>query len=165
MRTKKLLTILTLLLTTQINAEETSFTRIIKDETHSSQIILDLESVRCSGLGYGLEELKISVPSLKWSAIFDHSNNDNRGPCVTAGTRFCSFLDPEGIPDVLLDPENPRENIQVRVFLEERFDKKENHCTRTLEEKVETNVRGIDFTHSRIKDIGTIDLEECNRLF
>jgi hypothetical protein len=167
-------TILLTLLTTNsfaldlINFNPNDFSRVIKDETHTSTIRLNKENVRCSALGYGASELKISIPSLKWNAIFDHSNNDGRGPCVTAGTSFCGFnnFPPEsGIPDILLDEERPTEEISVNVKLHEEFSVKEESCTRTLREFVTTNVRGIDFTHNRIKSIGEISLKECNQIF
>ena len=168
---KRLLTITSLLLLTSVNASvfETVginvVERIIKDEVHKTTITLDDSTVRCSSLGYGMSELKISVPSLEWYAIFDHSNQDGRGPCVTAGTEFCNgfdrFSNENNIPDNLLDPDNTRQDIEVRVFLKEVFQATADSCLRTLKEHVETNVRGIPFTHVRVKSIGTLPLSEC----
>lgn len=171
----KLMTILNLtILSTQAT---TQFKRIIKDETHETTVELNKETVRCSALGYGQSELKISVPSLKWNAIFDHSNTDGRGPCVTAGRMSCSnFLQfptlteanlpsisetKSSIPDELIDPDKPKEKILVRVFLTEEFTITEDSCFRELRENVETNVRGINFNHLRIKNIGELEVNEC----
>lgn len=165
--------LLTLLLSTNVWSMELetlkstrNFERVIKSESHKTTITLNKETVRCSALGYGSSELKISIPSLKWNAIFDHSNNDNRGPCVTAGTSFCGFGNSQpGIPEVLLDEQTPDEEVVVTVQLTEKFSANDETCTRVLEEFVETEVRGISFNHFRIKSIGEISLDECNRIF
>ena len=180
MKTK--LTLLLIPLNSNLMAQA-NFERIIKDEIHSSVITLTKETVRCSALGYGGAELKITLPSLKWNAIFDHSNNDGRGPCVTAGMSFCgldNFSFPtsletseelisdqtnKAIPDVLLDESRKTEEITVNVKLREEFTIQNDKCNRVLRELVETNVRGIDFTHTRVKSIGELSLEECSKIF
>ncbi|OIQ20689.1 MAG: hypothetical protein BM556_01755 [Bacteriovorax sp. MedPE-SWde] len=146
--------------------ESNTFRRVIKEATHKSTITLDKSTVRCSALGYGLEELKIGIPTLAWRAIFDHSNQDGRGPCVTAGTSFCKqqFNLPSkvGIPEVLLNPDKPTEEVDVKVVLTEEFRIDfNNKCVRTLLENVITDVRGITFTHLRTKNIGELPLQEC----
>lgn len=165
---KSLLVLSLLLSTLTVNAK--NFTqphsqesrKVIKDETHSTTILLDNTTVRCSSLGYGASELKISVPSLEWYAIFDHSNRDDKGPCVTAGMSFCgNFGGPVSIPEVLLQQDNTQEDIDVRIILTEVLRVSNTTCLRMLEEKVETTVRGIDFNHFRVKNIGEIPLEEC----
>jgi hypothetical protein len=170
---KKLL--LPILLMTNVFASQ-SFERVIKDATHKSTVTLNKKTVRCSALGYGLQELKISVPSLQWHAVLDHSNQDGRGPCVTAGSKFCGFGLPifnedgtiqdgpsNGIPDILLDLDNPTAQVDVRVILKETFfiNREGTECHRGLKEEVEMDVRGIDFSHLRSKSIGTLPVEEC----
>lgn len=160
---------------TNVFASQT-FERVIKDETHQSNVTLNKKTVRCSALGYGLQELKISVPSLQWHAVLDHSNLDGRGPCVTAGSKFCGFGLPifnengtitdgpsNGIPDFLLDLDNPLELVDVRVILKESFfvNSEGTECHRSLKEEIEMNVRGIDFTHFRSKNIGMLPVESC----
>jgi len=149
------------------------FTRVIKDETHATYVELDTTTVRCSAIGYGMEELKVSLPSLKWNAILDHSNRDGLGPCITAGTKFCSkIFDNDtgtwsslGIPDVLIDPETPTESINVRVVLNEDFRIEDDICFRSLRENVTTVIRGVDFTHVRSARIGQLPAKECLSIF
>ncbi|OUR95299.1 hypothetical protein A9Q84_15780 [Halobacteriovorax marinus] len=172
-----LLKMIAILAVTIVTTQANNFSRIIKDRTHETTIKLDRSTVRCSALGYGSAELKITVPSLKWNAIFDHSNTDGRGPCVTAGRMSCSAflqfpaitpgslpdlsLPNNSIPDVLIDAEKPEERISVRVFLTEEFNIREEICTRTLKENVVTMVRGIEFKHQRVKSIGELPISEC----
>ncbi len=168
---KRLLAITITLLMTSVHANDFErpiqgiAKKIIKDEVHETTITLDKSTVRCSALGYGSSELKISVPSLEWYAIFDHSNRDDRGPCVTAGMDFCTVTDDfinTKVPDLLVNPEKPTEKINVRVFLKEVFEDAGENCLRKIEEHVETEVRGIPFTHMRVKSIGTLPLSECH---
>ncbi|ATH07991.1 hypothetical protein BIY24_08510 [Halobacteriovorax marinus] len=161
---KKVITILTLTMTPLLAGDfPKQQKRVIKEETHQTQIQLDTENVRCSALGYGASELKISVPSLEWYAIFDHSNRDGRGPCVTAGRGFCDIFGgmDEEVSEVLISEEKPTEDISVTVTLTEVLHETNEKCFRSLEESVETNVRGIPFTHLRIKDIGELPKEKC----
>ena len=64
--------------------------------------------------------------------------------------------------------EKETEEIEVRIFLTERFDIYESTektiCQRSLDERVETTIRGIEFKHLRSKFIGELELEECQRL-
>jgi hypothetical protein len=176
---KKLLlkTAALLLLTNTVMAQDISlptrlftpfhdFSRVIKDTTHKSVVPLNKDTVRCSHIGYGASELKIGIPSLRWEAALDHSNGENLGPCVTAGMSFCGgFGGTPSIPEELLDADNPTETVDVQVVLNEQFVKNEESCTRTLVENVFLNVRGIDFNHQRIKEIGEISLQECEAIF
>ena len=168
---KKLLFLSITLLLQVVNAED--FKRVIKDETHETQVALDLDTVRCSAIGYGMEELKVTLPSLKWYAVLDHSNQDGLGPCITAGTKFClapwnrGDTEPDPFPTVLINPDQVYEEISVRVILTEIFSKGQQDgqelCHRFLKEEVETEIRGIPFTHVRTKNIGTLPVQECDR--
>ena len=152
----------------------TTFTRVIKDHTHKATVTLTKDTIRCSPFGYGLSELKVTLNSLKYYAIFDHSNQDGLGPCITAGHRYCLpdwNVDHNlkvSLPKVLLNPDKLTEEILVRVSLEEEFSIFERNetrdCRRTLIESVETDIRGIPFTHLRSKDIGSLPAEECERI-
>ncbi|MEE3080480.1 MAG: hypothetical protein VX341_14165 [Bdellovibrionota bacterium] len=173
MKLKNLLPLLLLLSSANVFAE--SFERVLKDETHQATVKLNDQTVRCSALGYGMSELKVTLDSLLHNTIFDHSNQDGLGPCITAGVSYCApawdFGDdsaPDPFPTDLIDPNRPTEEINVRVVLKETFYLKitptEKKCFRNLVEDVNTEIRGIKFTHNRTKYIGMLSVEECEQI-
>ncbi|EQC43875.1 hypothetical protein [Bacteriovorax sp. Seq25_V] len=157
---KKSMLFFSLFLSFQASSSE-RFSRILLDETHQSAVTLNTETVRCSAVGYGFPELKVTLESLKWATIFDHSNQDGLGPCITAGTMLCEDFT---VPDVLIDSQNETENIAVRVTLTESFTISDQKCFRSLDEDVTTTIRGIPFTHRRSAFLGELNVDECKSL-
>lgn len=136
--------------------------RVLKDVTTPITIEVTEKNVRCSAVGYGLSELKLNIPSLRWLAVLDHSNAENLGPCVTAGACSNPDLNREGREpmDIIVSGDD-RVHTDVRVILTEVFSKSGGKCFRSLEERVELNVRGVPFTHLVTESIGTLPVEEC----
>lgn len=159
-----------LLVTTNSSALDftpfSDFTRVIKDEIHLTTVAVTPLSVRCSMIGYGLSELKLNIPSLRWHAVLDHSNGENLGSCVTAGPKFCEFGNMPKIPDGFFVNDTPNVETEMRVILNEQFVTNEDgSCERTLVENISLDVRGIKFTHQKSKRIGLINEAECRELF
>ena len=109
-----------LLVTTNSSALDftpfSDFTRVIKDEIHLTTVAVTPLSVRCSMIGYGLSELKLNIPSLRWHAVLDHSNGENLGSCVTAGPKFCEFGNMPKIPDGFFVNDTPNVETEMRVI-------------------------------------------------
>ncbi|MDD0854406.1 hypothetical protein HBN50_14940 [Halobacteriovorax sp. GB3] len=136
--------------------------RVLKDVTTPIMVKVTEENVRCSEIGYGFSELKLNVPSLRWLAVLDHSNAENLGPCVTAGACANPDLDRPGRSplDIIINGED-LVKTDVRIILTEVFEKHDEQCFRSLEEKVELEIRGVPFKHFATKSIGTLPVEEC----
>lgn len=143
------------------------FSRVSLKDSFETTVDVDQDSVRCSQVGYGVSELKINVPGLKWNAVFDHSNAENLGPCMTAGVCRDDVLDLDGLtPDDLIQDSPGRENIVVERLLEEQFrlDHQQKTCSRTLTEVLDTVIRGQEFTHTVSKQIGDLPFSTCLEL-
>lgn len=172
---RKLSVILTLiamstgLANAQNNNIETK-TLILKEQDHNTQVELTQETVRCSALGYGLAELKISVPALDYISFFNHSNIGEAQPCMTAGACRLDFpgQEPgEGLdPSDILDPNNPTEETVIHQLLVENYTL--NHdtqtCTRSLKEEVTAEVRGLTFHHVRFGILGEYPFALCQQI-
>lgn len=133
--------------------------RVLKDVTVDTVLALNRETVRCSAVGYGLEELKVSVPDLDYVAFFDHANRGELVPCMTAGRTFegCTVL------PHLVDETKPTETSKLRVVLTEIYeiDHEKNTCARRLEEVASMDVRGTAFQHYRAGHLGNLPYAEC----
>lgn len=141
-----------------------NFSRVSLKDSFKTSVDVNQETVRCSSVGYGVSELKINVPGLKWNAVFDHSNAENLGPCMTAGVCRDDIINLDGLAPVDLIQGSPgRENIVVQRVLEETFrlDHLDKTCSRTLRESLDTVIRGQEFTHTVSKQIGELPFETC----
>lgn len=150
---KKIL-ILAVLMTGNVWAGE----RVILRDSKTMEVTVSNETVLCSALGYGLEELKINIEALDGWTILDHSNirfGDTRGlPCMTAG--HCKrFSRTGGLTVDQVVQNNPRvETIVVNRILTETREESvnvdgEKVCFRGLREDLSTVVGGLPFLHSR----------------
>lgn len=160
---RQIILLVSLLVTTSVFSQNTieKKERIIHDKIQKASVTFDLLNVRCSALGYGLTELKITVPELEWLAFFDHSNIGEQAPCMTAGACV------EGNrPTDLIGNVGGTEDIDVRFILKEVFilDFGRSVCTRRIEERLESVVRGVNFDHFRSKNFGELPMEECLRI-
>lgn len=135
--------------------------KILRDEQVPSTLQLDEQSVRCSALGYGTSQLKISVPDLKWVAIFDHINVGESEPCMSAG--LCT---PERNPESLIGGGVKSTSVTLHHVLKEVYtlDLAAKTCQRTLKENLDTLVEGIPFFHERSADLGSFPFEFCEKL-
>ena len=135
--------------------------RILKDETTNITVELNDKMVRCSILGYGREELKVSVPDLQYLAIFNHANFGEALPCMSAGA--CTD---GNLPIDMIDTSKPTENTDVRVQLVEilTLDAQTSTCTRILEERVSAQIRGRAFNHLHRADLGRYPYSICTQL-
>jgi hypothetical protein len=141
---------------------------IIKDQTSPVTVELDTNTVRCSEVGYGLSNLKVSVPELKFLAHFDHSTpgDINPFPCITAGMCATPWNPTGPTPATLIRADQPTEAIQVRIVLKETYllDHTAQTCHRTLQEDVTTTIRGLDFYHHREARFGQFPYAACQVL-
>lgn len=144
----------------------------LKNESHQISIDLNSKTVRCSDLGYGNVQLKISVLPLEYISFFDHSNRGEAEPCMTAGMMSC-LQDPfgngpSGDETSMLDRFRALGLVktQLQRVLSEKItlNHTQRTCHRRLEETVETDVDGVLFTHFRSGDLGEYPYEVCLEL-
>ena len=139
--------------------------RLVKETR--SQVQVPLNTARCSALGYGRSEMKISVPALKGVAFFDHANVGEADPCMTAGACTDSFN-----ADTFKTEFSCGSNLSaywpadLHVVLSEKFslDLANKTCTREVIENVSMMVGDVPFTHLRSKDFGTFPFELCEQI-
>ena len=132
--------------------------RVILKDSEKMKAEVSKETVLCSAVGYGAEELKINIVALDSWTILDHSNSrfgDSRGlPCLTAGYCKQSWNESELTIDSVLQ-KNPRvETIVVHREITEIREvgtnaQDEKVCYRNLTEQLDTVIGGIPFTHLR----------------
>jgi hypothetical protein len=148
--------------------DQLSFSRVSLVDQTTTKIHLNRETVRCSALGYGLEELKISVPILKRFAAFDHANEGEALPCMTAGLCDGGFGWPEGGWTVsgFLEQVEPIEEATIQRELKEHFHVNfvHNTCVRNLTETLQTVIKGVTFNHVVTKSIGQLPFEVCMQI-
>lgn len=136
---------------------------LIHNKDVKTTVHLNDKTVRCSALGYGVSELKISVPALDYLAFFDHSNIGESEPCMTAG--MCTFRntgDGNRVSDIL-DPNKPSEEIEINMILKEVYyiNHDQKSCSRAIEESLKSDLRGKTFTHFRSKSLGDYPYSLC----
>ncbi|MBI3542981.1 MAG: hypothetical protein HY075_06890 [Deltaproteobacteria bacterium] len=135
--------------------------RVLKDTV--TPVVLDLnpKTVFCTDRGYGNIQLKVSVPDLDWLAHFNHRVEGEGQPCITGG-RCSETLNPGKI----LDPNDRFVVVPVRVVLTEviQLDRDARTCQHALLEKVESQIRGVRFNHSRGNDFVPLEIEKCEKL-
>ena len=150
---------LLLLTITAFHARAERIERLIAETTNVTRVRLDAGTVRCSDLGYGNRQLKVSVPALKMFAVFDHSNLGETEPCITAGR----CRPGNDVSDILIPGLGDEENITLHVALVEvmELDRANGVCHRELQERVRSTVRGKAFTHLRQVGLGQVPLSRC----
>jgi hypothetical protein len=132
--------------------------RIVKAETHEINVEVKEGDVRCSSLGYGQMELKMSVPDLKYISPLDHTNEGELLPCMTAGRCRAGNM-----PTDLINGMPGIENTTLHRVLKEVvvLDRTTGRCTRNITESVTMKVRGKDFRHVRSLDLGDHPIALC----
>lgn len=160
---KKLLILLSLV--SQVSWAESGFRqfdRVSLEDQFEVNVVIDEGSVRCSHIGYSLEELKISIPDLRRFTVFDHANFGESEPCMTAGACGNDWMDGFSIDDLIQG--NPGvERMKIDRVLTESFslDFEAQSCGRFLIENINGKLRGIEFRHTVHKRIGGLPLEVC----
>lgn len=139
------------------------FTRVSLQDKFTAPLDLNTETVRCSQVGYGMEELKISVPVLKWMAIFDHANIGEEQPCMTAGACKAMWMEDGHTVEEFLARISGPQIAEIQRVLSESFalNHDQRSCKRTLSESLETTVGGVKFNHVVSKHIGDLPFEAC----
>ena len=137
------------------------YTRVLRDLTTKVVLSLNEKTVFCTARGYGATVLKVSVPDLDWLAHFDHRVDGEGLPCMSANA--CVGDTP---PSKMIDASHPFATAPLRVTLTETvtLDTTKETCTRALSEEIKSEVRGIDFTHSRGGDVEPADYATCVEL-
>jgi hypothetical protein len=171
---KKLIVIGMFLMQANLAKAETK-SIVLKDETTRTTVSLNSETVRCSDIGYGSLELKVTVPALDEIAYFNHSNPGEQAPCVTAGSFSCGTIGGgqkpwSKKPSDIVDPAKPTEDIDVHVVLTQHFLMAQGDqagtqkCLVQLKESVETEIRGIPFKHLRSGVVGEMPVALCKHI-
>lgn len=132
--------------------------RVVKDESYEISVTVQEGDVRCSELGYGNKELKISVPDLKWISRFDHTNVGEVQPCMTAGR--CR---PGNLVEDLIQGKPGVETTTLHQKVTEEITISDTGCSRAVVEHVEMNVRGKTFRHSRAQELAELPVELCRQ--
>lgn len=139
------------------------YERLLSDRTHDITVPLNKRTVRCLQGGYGLPSLEISVSALKSLTVFDHTTRGETEPCINAGA--CDYDHVEGLnPDMIINWRQPNEKISVQVVLKDVLiiNRPEKTCIKVLTETVQSQVRGLMFTHLDGDDAeSSMDYQTC----
>jgi hypothetical protein len=131
--------------------------KVLSDQTEN--VPIDLKTARCSSRGYSVAELKVSAPALADMGLFNHVNQGETQPCISAGRCFRGNM-----PESLGLPGSQPEMVDLRVQRVEvhRIDLAQHTCTRSLEERVTATIRGKLFQHLRSADLEPVPAEQCD---
>jgi MYXO-CTERM domain-containing protein len=139
-------------------AETTYVETVVHDTTTTVEVKLDADTVLCSSADYGALFLKILIPDLARLTLLDHQNFGAGAPCVASG--MCK---PGNMPSDIINPAYPTANvaINVKAIRLDEADSTAQTCNTTLIERVQVNIRGIDFFHERNAPLGTRAFSDC----
>ncbi len=163
--------LLTLTLVGSLNSWAKDSQRVILSDSKRFETEVSTETVRCSQVGYGAQELKINLAALDGWTLFDHTNaqaGEFGEACMTAGR--CKMMGGQNgftIDDLIKN--NPgMEVIKVdRQIIESKTESKDQNgvdvCVRSLAENLSTTVRGIKFKHSRFGAEQNFPIEVCRK--
>jgi hypothetical protein len=145
--------------------------RVILQDSKTFSTEVSVNTVRCSEVGYGAQELKINLAGLDGWTLFDHSNAqaDEFGePCMTAG-RCKATWNKDGFTIEDLIQNRPgtevitvqREVIEIKQVTQDH----QGHlaCERSLQENLVTSVRDITFRHTRWGAEQSFPVEVCQK--
>lgn len=127
--------------------------RVLINDSKTMEAELNATTVRCSMIGYGARELKISLKGLDGWTLFNHSNialGDFGGPCMTAG--MCKFnssakkgfeiSDIIGSGDRIETVVVKRQIVEVKDIIKDESGAE--FCSRHIEERLATSVARSD---------------------
>lgn len=170
MKTTSLLISCLLLVAQTATASTLRVEKVLVEQNFQISVPLTTETVRCSAIGYGSSELKVSVPDLKWISPFNHANDGELEPCMTAGRCARTLVgfgssDPTQTPDFVIQTAGPQAKTTLHRKLIEVYvlNTAERKCRRTLLERVEMSIAGKSFTHSRSADMGEFAFDLCEQ--
>ncbi|MBC7540410.1 MAG: hypothetical protein H7281_16420, partial [Bacteriovorax sp.] len=151
---KKLL-VLGVLVTMNVFSAE----RVLVNDNKKMDAELNSTTVRCSMIGYGSSELKITLKGLDGWTLFDHSNfragDSVDSPCMTAG-QCKRFPKSSGfsIDDILANGDKTETVVVNRQIIEVKEVSKDESgadvCSRHIEERLATTVTRAD-SNGKIK--------------
>jgi hypothetical protein len=145
--------------------------RVILQDSKTFSTEVSVNTVRCSEVGYGAQELKINLAGLDGWTLFDHSNaqvGEFGEPCMTAG-RCKATWNKDGFTIEDLIQNRPgtevitvqREVIEIKQVTQDH----QGHlaCERSLQENLVTSVRDITFRHTRWGAEQSFPVEVCQK--
>jgi len=129
--------------------------RVLINDSKKMEAELNSATVRCSKIGYGGRELKISLKGLDGWTLFNHSNvalGDFGGPCMTAG--MCKFNKNDNfgfeITDIIGNGDKTETVVVSRQIVEVKDITKNaagtEVCSRHIEERLAAEVDRADGT-------------------
>jgi hypothetical protein len=131
---------------------------VLSDRNVTLTVEISAKNVKLSRADYSVPVVKVLVPELAGETILDHRNTNEGAPCLAT-------YDTKKPEDVIQGKETHiwntfRIQLVKRVELYEETEKKQV-CQVTLIERVDSKIRGFNFTHERVKDIGQRNPQDC----
>jgi hypothetical protein len=162
--------LVTTILAAGLSSWAKSSERVLLSDAKTFATEVSLETVRCSQIGYGNEELKINLAGLDGWTLFDHSNinaGDLAGqPCMTAGICKQPWNNNGHTIDEVVQNRPGTETVTVlRKLIEVKTETKNadniDVCQRSIREELATTVRGVAFHHTRMGFDQDFPIEVC----
>ncbi len=132
---------------------------VVRDMTvHTSKTLLDVKldanTVSCSG-----GDLKVTAPKLAALTLMSHNDFTLMAPALSAGA-----CEPGKMPADIIDDSDPFESLEVvvKAVRQDRVDTDFQSCTTYLVERVETTIRGVEFSQERSTWLGSRPVAQCN---
>ncbi len=125
---------------------------------HTSKTLLDVKldanTVSCSG-----GDLKVTAPKLAALTLMSHNDFTLMAPALSAGA-----CEPGKMPADIIDDSDPFESLEVvvKAVRQDRVDTDFQSCTTYLVERVETTIRGVEFSQERSTWLGSRPVAPCN---
>ena len=131
---------------------------IVHDTTTTTTVKLDASTVLCSAADYSGPHLKVLIPKLGALTLLNHQNTGAGAPCVAAGA--CG---PGHMPSDVIDAAHPTEtvNLHVQAVRQDEVDVAAQTCSTYLIERVNVNIRGLDFKHERSVELVSRPFADC----
>ena len=110
--------------------------------------------------------LKVLIPGLSDITLLDHQNTGATAPCVTTGESCISWsANKRASPEDILQGRPGLESADILVTAKriETINHTEQTCEISIEEKVETEIRGKKLFHTRENSLGSRPYGECAR--
>lgn len=116
--------------------------KILSEREVDMTIDLNSKTLKLSRADYMEPTVKVLIPEIADVTVMNHRNFSEGAPCLaTEGTKS---------PQDVLQGQEGKENIKVRITLSKLlYLDDQNVCHLTLQEDVETNIRGFKFVHAR----------------
>ncbi len=150
----KSLTIIAMALTISTVAQANITELSIKNVTVN--VDLSTARVRLSEAGYSSPVLKVLIPELAGVTILDHRNEGEAAPCMAT-------FESMNVDDVIQgNPSTEKVDLTIKLSRLEYINQETQLCEVSLDETIQGNIRGLNFTHNRSVAIGTRHIDDCN---